>query len=147
MKRGPRPQLQLPRWARPKLAADQRRDLAIIQLQKLADLDAGLATEATLWDLVRDALTWKHTAELLNVGQAEMATALQLVQQLVEHYGRTGRVEWIEPAHTAALRLAVAWFEDLAQLVDRDTAVQAAAMSEVMVERLRIEPAQDRRAA
>jgi hypothetical protein len=139
MSQAPRRKLQaatVPRWLRPKLTRDQVRDMAIIQLHTLADLQTGQATEATLWDLVRNALTWSKVAELLDVGQHEMADNLELVRQLIDRYGATGCVGFASRAQDEAARLAAAYMEDLAAIVDRDTALIAAAWSEAYVDQL-----------
>jgi hypothetical protein len=136
MSRIERHAVTMPRWALPKLGADQRRDLAMVQLEKLADIHEGLASAETLWDMVRDAFTWARVAELLHAGEAEMAAHLELVTRMVEHYGKTGRVEFTSTAQDQAARLACAWMEDLALIVDRGTALAAARWSEERVDAL-----------
>lgn len=126
----------LPRWLRPKLTRDQQRATAIIVLQKLADIHTGVATIDTLWDMTRDAFTWSRVAEKLGAGHEEMLAYLELVTRLVEHYGRTSRVEFASRMQDDEARLAAAWMEDLAALVDRDTAVEAAHWSEACVDSL-----------
>ncbi len=126
----------LPRWLRPKLTRDQRLATGLILYQKLADVQQGVATVDTLWDMVRDAFTWSRTAELLGSGHEEMLAYLELVERMVERYGATGRVEFTSQAEDGLARLAAAWMEDLAEITDRDTAVAAAQWSEACVDAL-----------
>ena len=137
-----------PRWLRPRLTRDQQRATAIIVYQKLLDIDQGVATVETLWDMARDAFTWSRVAELLGTGHAEMLAYLELVTRTIEHYGRTGRVEFASSRDAALARLGAAWMEDLAGITDRETAVAAAAWSEACVDVLCAAQAkQDQRAA
>ena len=126
----------LPRWARPKLSKEARLQLAIIQLQKLRDMDLGQADATTLLDMARDAFTWSRVAEVLGNGRAEMAAALETATRLIEHYGQTGRAEWPGTTLADAARLAAAYYEDLAEIVDHETAKAAALWSEEQVARL-----------
>ncbi len=128
--------VQVPRWFRPRLSAEQRRDLAIVQLWNVADVDRGVATRDTLLDLARDAFTWSKAAELLDAGTLEMRMHLEVITQLIEHFGRTDRAEFSSRAQATAVRLGVAYMEDLAQLADRDTMLLAARFSEQMVDQL-----------
>lgn len=121
------------RQLRPRLTATQRRLMAIIQLQKLADLHDGVATEATLWDLARDAFTWSYVAHQLDAGVEEMTTHLEIVTRMVEHFGHTGRVEFTSRAQDLAVRLGCAYMEDLAELTDLETAIAAMHFSEAQV--------------
>lgn len=126
----------IPRWLRPRLSKAMRQQIAIIQLQKLLDMDTGAADLATLLDMARDAFTWSRVAESLGAGQEEMRMALETTTRLIEHYGRTDRVEWPSTAVADAARLACAYYEDLAELVDHATAKAAVAWSEEQVARL-----------
>jgi len=120
----------IPAWLKPKLTRDQRRDIAIVSLQSLRDVDQGVATEETLWNLVRDALTWSRAAELLGAGLVEMRTHLDHITTMVRHFGATGRVEFTSSSQAAAVRLGLAYMEDIAGLVDRESAIAAALYSE-----------------
>lgn len=126
----------MPRWLRPRLTKAARQQLALIQLQKLRDMDHGQADAGTLLDMARDAFTWSRVAEVLGAGQEHMAVALETVTRLIEHYGRTGRAEWPSTTLADAARLACAYYEDLAELADLETAKAAAAWSEEQVARL-----------
>lgn len=121
----------------PRLSAEQRRDIAIVALQSVRDIDLGLATEETLWNLVRDALTLSHAAELLGAGQREMREHLEHITTMVRHYGAAGRVEFTSARQAAAVRLGLAYMEDLAGLVTREMAIAAALFSERLVEELK----------
>ena len=126
----------VPRWLRPRLSKAVRLQVAIIQLQKLRDIDTGVADETTLLDMARDAFTWSRVAETLGSGREEMAMALETTTRLIEHFGRTGRAEWPCRAIAQAARLAAAYYEDLAELVDHETAKAATEWSEQQVAKL-----------
>lgn len=126
----------MPRWLRPRLTKAARQQLAVIQLQKLLDMDHGQADASTLLDMARDAFTWSRVADLLGAGQDEMRVALETTTRLIEHYGRTGRAEWPSRVLADAARLACAYYEDLAEIVDHETAKAAAEWSEQQVARL-----------
>lgn len=118
-----------PRGLRPKLTADQLRDLGLAHLVNLDTLAKGEADESTLWQWVGGCLTWSRVAELLKVGEAEMKAQLELVAAVVERYGRTGRAVFTGPEYQLA-KLGVGYMDDLAAIVDRPTAIAAADWSE-----------------
>lgn len=119
----------VPRWLRPKLTRDQVRDLALCHLQNLDAIAKGQADEATLWQWVGGCLTWSRVAELLGIGVPEMAEQLHLVKAVVERFGRTGRAVFTGPEYQLA-KAGCDVMDQLAERVDRDTAVQAADWSE-----------------
>jgi hypothetical protein len=124
-----------PRGLRPKLASDQVTDLALCHLQTLDDISRGRATEVTLWDLVGAAFTWSRTAELLDLGVPEMAAQLELATRVVERYGRTGRIGFSGTEYQMA-KLGVDVMDQLAEIVDRPTAIAAAEWGETKVNAL-----------
>lgn len=79
-------------------------------------------------------LTWSKVAELLRVGEPEMRTQLELASTLVERFGRTGRVLFTGEEYQ--LKDGVGVMDQLAELVDRPTAVIAAEWSERKVNEL-----------
>lgn len=138
-----------PRGLRPKLAADQVRDLGICHLQNLDAIAKGDATEATLWQVAGAALTWSKVAELLQLGEPEMHEQLTLASTLVERYGRTGRVLFTGSEYQLA-KTGVDVMDQLAEAVDKPTAVIAAEWSERKVNELEAacrERGDERRAA
>ena len=124
-----------PRGLRPKLAGDQVRDLCICHLQNLDAVAKGDATEATLWQIAGAAFTWSEVASRLQVGVPEMAEQLALVDALIERYGRTGRVIFTGTEYQLA-KQGVEVMDQLAEIVDKPTAVIAAELSERRINQL-----------
>jgi hypothetical protein len=118
-----------PRGLRPRLSHDQLRDLGLAHIVNLDTLANGQADEDTLWQWVGGCLTWSRVATLLGTGCDEMAEQLALVTSVVERYGRTGRAMFTGPEYQLA-KAGVGYMGDLAALVDRTTAIQAAEWSE-----------------
>ena len=133
--RTPRWPAQPPRGLRPKLQPDQVRDLGICHLSNLDAVASGQAGEAILWQLAGAALTWSRVAELLRVGEPEMRAQLELASTLVARYGRTGEVLFTGPEYQLA-KDGVQVMDQLAEIVDRATAVIAAEWSERKVNEL-----------
>ena len=124
-----------PRGLRPKLQADQVRDLGICHLENLDAIATGDATEATLWQVAGAALTWSRVADLLQLGEPEMREQLELVSALITRYGRTGRVLFTGTEYQLA-KTGVQVMDQLAETVDKVTAVIAAEWSERQVNAL-----------
>jgi hypothetical protein len=125
-----------PRGLRPKLAADQVTDLALAHLTNLDLISKGLAGEEELWQMVGGVLTWHKAAELLQLGQDEMAAQLELATRVVERYGRLGRVGFSGTEYQVAKR-GVDVMDALASMVDRPTAIAAAEWGERAVNGMR----------
>lgn len=124
-----------PRGLRPKLQADQLTDLAIAHLQTLDEIAKGRATEPTLWDMVGAVFTWSHVADRLDLGIDEMRAQLELATRLVERYGETGRIVFTGLEYQLAKR-GIAVMDQLAEVVDRPTAIVAAEWSEARLNAL-----------
>lgn len=122
-KRIPRPALPPP-GLRPRLRSDQLRDLALCHIQAMDSIARGDATSATLWQVAEAALAWSRAAELMRVGEVEMAAQLELALSLIERYRRTGRVAFSGPEYQAA-KAGVAVMDELAEHTDRATALAA----------------------
>ena len=126
--------LPLPRRElRPKLSRDQVRDLGAAHITNLDLVARGQGTEALLWDTVGAVLLWSKVAEELQAGIDEMAEQVQLATSMVQRYGRTGRVGFSGTEYQLAKR-GVEVMDQLAERVDRPTAVMAAAWSEARVQ-------------
>lgn len=121
-----------PRGLRPRLAADQVRDLALAHNENLHTISRGEADEATLWQAVGGVLTWSRVADMLDRGQDEMRAQLELVTRVVERFGATGRIGFTGLEYQAAKR-GVMVMDALAEIVDRPTAIAAAEWSEARV--------------
>lgn len=134
-RRTPRWPAQPPRGLRPKLTADQVRDLGICHLENLDAVAKGDADEATLWQIAGAAMTWHKTAQMLGLGVPEMDVQAELAATLIERYGRTGRVLFTGTEYQLA-KLGVDVMDELARIVDRATAVIAAEWSERKVNEL-----------
>lgn len=124
-----------PRGLRPKLASDQVRDLAMCHNINLDAIARGTADEATLWQWVGGVFTWSRVADLLEAGQPEMQVQLQLAGAVLERYGRTGRVGFTGSEYQQA-KVGVTVMDQLAELVDRPTAIAAAEWSEAKLAKL-----------
>jgi hypothetical protein len=124
-----------PRGLRPKLASDQVRDLAMCHNVNLDAIARGTADEATLWQWAGGVFTWGRVADLLQVGQPEMQIQLQLAGAVLERYGRTGRVGFTGAEYQCA-KTGVLVMDQLAELVDRPTAIAAAEWSEAKISAL-----------
>lgn len=134
-----------PRGLRPKLDPGQVRDLALAHMVNLDTIAHGNADTETLWQWVGGCLTFSRMAELLKLGEDEMTEKLALVATVVERYGRTGRALFTGPEYQLA-KAGVGYMDDLAAIVDRPTAIAAAAWGEARCNQMADE-AQPRRAA
>ena len=133
--RRPRWPAQPPRGLRPKLASDQVLDLSLVHLANLDAIATGRGTEELLWQVAGGALTWSRVAQALGRGELEMRQQLELVATLVTRYGKTGKVLFSGPEYQLA-KQGVDVMDALAELVDRPTAIAAAAWSENEVNKM-----------
>ena len=123
------------RFFKPRLHPTQVRDLHLLHELLLDDLLQDRADERTLWELVAMAFTWSRTAELLGLGEPEIAPQLELATRLVERYGRTGLVVFRGVEYQLA-KLGIDVMDQLAEIVDKPTAQAAADWSEASVQAL-----------
>lgn len=123
---------RMPRAFRPKLAADQLRDLGLCHNENLGAIAEGTAEPSMIWDYVGGVLTWWKVSRLLEIGAPEMDLQLEVATRLVERFGRTNRVRFDGPDLQAA-RAGVMVMDQLAEIVDRPTAIVAADWSEAQV--------------
>ena len=139
MKRRPRTKAELvaslPRGLRPKLPADQVRDLGLAHTINLDAIATGQADEATLWQTVGGVYTWCYVADQLQAGVDEMRAQLEMATALVQRYILTGRVCFTGVEYQVAKR-GVMVMDLLAEMVDRPTAVAAAEWSEAKINAL-----------
>lgn len=124
-----------PRGLRPKLVPSQVRDLGLIHAINLDAIATGTADEGTLWQWVAGVLTWSRVAELLQAGAVEMHDQLELANRVVERYRATGRVLFTGPDYQLA-KDGLSVMDQLAEIVDRPTAVVAAEWSDGMLNAL-----------
>ena len=118
-----------PRGMRARMPDSQISTLAIAHRQNLDDVMRGTADVQVLWDLAECVFTWTRVAELLQIGQAEMAPQLEVAAAVIERYGRTGRIGFSGPEFQKA-KYGVLVMDELAAIVDVDTAKAAAAWSD-----------------
>lgn len=138
--RRPRWPKQPPPGLRPKLTKGQVLDLGLCHLANVDAIARGDGTPEILWQHIGGALTWMYAAELMAAKDPErFAEPLRVTQaavvackDLADRYRRTGRVAFTGLELQMA-REAVQWMDALAEVVDKDIAVQAAEMSEHMV--------------
>lgn len=126
-----RRQIQAPpsRFFKPRLHPTQVRDLHLLHALLLDDLLHDRATEHTLWELVAMAFTWSRTAELLGMGEPEMAPQMELATRLVERYGATGQVR-LQGVERDVARIGCIVMDHLAERTDSATATAASHWSE-----------------
>lgn len=131
---------------RPKLAADQVRDLALAHVVNLDAIARGEGTEDLLWQWIGGALTWSYVAAELQrrnpaaYGEAAAAMKEQLAtcEAVINRYGRSGRIGFSGLEYQQA-KEACSWMDALAEVVDRSTAVAAAEWSEARLNQLAAE--------
>jgi hypothetical protein len=124
-----------PRGLRPRLAADQVRDLGLAHVVNLDAIAHDQANEATLWQWIGGVLTWSRVAEQLRAGVPEMQQQVDLATRLVVRHRRTGRVGFSGEDYQLA-KEGLQVMDQLAEMVDRPTAVAAAEWSERKVNQL-----------
>lgn len=126
---------RMPRAFRPKLAPDQVRDLAVVHLENLDAIANGEGTPELMWQVAGGIFTWHRVAEKLQAGVPEMTALLELVERLIERFKRTGRVGFSGTEYQLA-RHGVDYMDQLAEIVDRRTAIEAAEYSERLLAEL-----------
>lgn len=126
---------RMPRAFRPKLNADQRRDLALLHISNLDAIAMGQATEDNLWQWVGGVLTWSKCAELLELGTDEMFQQIELATRIVNRYRETGRVLFTGPDYQLA-KEGVGVMDALADLADQPTASRAADWGEATLQKM-----------
>jgi len=129
---------RLHRGLRPKLKPARQDALALITLVNLDAIAARTSDPATMLDWVEGVFTWRNIAEIVGAGQAEMAQQVEVAMRLVQRWKATGAVRFDGPDLQLA-KDGVGYMEDLAKLVDRDTAMQAAMQCDAQMLRLRAE--------
>lgn len=132
-----------PPGLRPKLTREQILDLALAHITNLDTIARGEADETVLWQVFGGGLTWLRIAERLQLGVEPMREQIGLCERLAERFERTGRVAFTGPEYQHA-KQHVEVMDELARLVDRHVAVEAADWSEATVNQL-AEAAQQRR--
>lgn len=140
MKRRPLTQAELlarmPRAFRPRLDAQQLVELGICHNQNFDAITTGTDPGPQMvWDYYASVLTWWRVAQLLQIGQPEMAVQLEVAVRLAERWRRTGAVRFDGPDMELA-RTGIVVMDQLAQLVDRPTAMEACDWSEAEINRL-----------
>jgi len=126
---------RLPRAFQPRLRRDQLLDLGLVHNENLDAITTGQAEPSLIYDYIGGVLTWWRVANMLQAGVPEMAQQLELATRLAERLARCGRVLFDGPDLQLA-REGVAVMDQLAEIVDRSTAVLAAEWSEQEVTRI-----------
>lgn len=121
-----------PRGLRPTLDPATLRDLSLVHLVNLDAIATGTADEAMLWQVVGGCLTWHRVAEVLRAHLAEMGEQLEMLADVIERYGRTGKILFTGPEYQLA-KQGVQVMDELAAVVDKATAIAAAQWSEARV--------------
>jgi hypothetical protein len=131
---------RLPRGMRPRLTGGQLVDLAIAHNNNLDLVQRGQAGEDELWHIVGGVLTWWRAVALLAAEGAahelpDLAPQLSLAADMLERFGRTGRVLFTGPAYQLA-KQGVIDMDRVAQAIDQPTASAAASWSEALTQQL-----------
>ena len=127
---------RLPRAFRPRLHPKTVREISLYQNINLDAITHGRADEQTMWDYAANALCWHRVAHAISAGQAEMDAQLQVATRLIERWGRHGRVAFDGPDLQHA-RDGVVIMDQLAELVDEPTALEASAWALKTMETMR----------
>lgn len=127
---------RLPRGLRPKLPADQVRDLSMAHHVNLDAIHRAEANTDILWQYVGGVLTWMRVAEELGVGHAEMLEQHELALRLVARSVRLGGRPHFAAGEYETARRGVIVMDMLAERVDRRTALAAATWAEIRVQQL-----------
>ena len=125
-----------PRGMRPRLARDQLTDLALAHLTNLDVMVKGQGDESLMWQLAEQALLWSRVAELTGQLQADMRQQLEVVASVVRRFGTTGRVGYSGAEYQTA-KAGIEVMDQLAELVDKHQAVEAALWAEQALQDLR----------
>jgi len=135
MYRNPKPKT-VPPHMRPKLTAEQVRDLGLVHMSNLDAIYTRTAGEQILWDTVVTVLAWSRVAELRHVGLPEIIPQVTLMQDIIDRYKLTGVVEFKDQSQYELARYGVGVMDRLAEFVDRQTAEEAVmwAMDKVSTE-------------
>lgn len=105
-------------------------DAELVSLQ-IAHIDAldriarGTDFSQHLWDWVSNVVLWSRVADVLDLGQDEMAKQLQLCREVLARWQRTGRIGFDGPGYLLA-KHGVDVMDELARQVDQGTAHDAA---------------------
>ncbi len=125
----------MPRGLRPKLQRSQVDDLALCHNTNFDAIVRGDADWLMMWDFVGSVLTWWRVAHVLQAGMAEMDEQMLVATRLVKRYAEHGVVRFDGPDMKTA-RDGVAYMDQLAELVDKPTAMEATAWAEGEVQRM-----------
>lgn len=132
---------RLHRGLRPKLHVDQVRDLALAHIGNLDTIARGDGNEEVLWQWVGGLFTWSKAAEMLKLGVDEIEPQLRLATDVIERFGRTGKVGFTGPEYQLA-KIGVVVMDMLAEYIDQATATAAADWGENKVNELAAKCAQ-----
>jgi hypothetical protein len=125
----PKPAHMIPRWCRPKLTKASLTDLGLAHHENVDTVAKGLGNEEILWQMVGGVLTWSYVAEVMQAGVPEMAEQKDLIIRLIDRYKDTGRVVFTGLEYQQA-KDGAGFMDQLAEIVDAYTALQAAIWSE-----------------
>lgn len=131
-----------PRGMRPKLSDSKILDLALAHIMNLDDIAKGGASEDVLWQWVGGVLTWTLAANAMQIGAPEMAVQYELARAMIDRLNRTNKVGFSGPEYQTA-KDGVAIMDSLAEIVDLETAVQAAIISQDAIDALISQRGQD----
>jgi hypothetical protein len=125
----PKPAHMIPRWCRPKLTKASLTDLGLAHHENVDIVAKGLGNEEILWQMVGGVLTWSKVAETLQAGVPEMTAQTHLITRLIDRYKATGKVVFTGLEYQKA-KDGAGFMDQLAEMVDAYTALQAAIWSE-----------------
>lgn len=123
------------RGLRPKLSAEQRKQLSMAHNVNIDAIARGEATPSLMWEYFGGVLCWWKAAQLCDWGQPEMEVQLDLATRLVERYAQHGRVLFTGPDLELA-RNGVVQMDLIAAEVDLANATAAADWAEIEMRRV-----------
>ena len=92
--------------------------------------------ESLMWQLAEQALVWSRVAELTGELQEPMRQQLEVVASVVRRFGTTGRVGYSGAEYQAA-KAGIEVMDQLAALVEKRQAIEAACWAEQALQDLR----------
>ena len=120
----------------PKLEADQIAALAIAHHTHVDLIVNGKGTPELLWEMAGAALGWSRCAEVLGMGETEIAADLETIAAVLKRWERTGRVGYTGLELQRA-RAGLEVVDQLARLVDLPTALAGMNWAEEEITRRR----------
>lgn len=132
-KRPPADPSRTPRWLRPKLTSETKRELSLAHHANLDAIARGDAAPEVMWGWAGGCLTWSAVAQALKRGEEQMAKQLELVERVITNFERTGSVSFPSDGDYQLAVEGVVIMDLLAEATDCYTAGLAANWSDAAI--------------